>query len=191
MFKPLARQPQADVLSRKSLAESEHVHLFSLCRGIDASSSTQSVWSEKQQYILSLCPWNVLSPKIVSLAACVVTITVCTAFDGWKLIWIKTQLQREGGEKIRRCLLYMETKRGRKSVAKERGQPELAAWACFACTGASVGEGVDRAPQCCLQLSDNSCSERGDVLRVLRHVSLSLHLSFHLSASSFQQSDIR
>lgn len=41
-----------------------------------------------------------------------------------------------------------------------------------------MGEGVDRAPQCCLQLSDNSCSERRDVLRVLRHVSLFPHLSF-------------
>lgn len=73
----------------------------------------------------------------------------------------------------------------------KRGQGERAAGACFACTGASVGEGVDRAPQCCLQLSDNSCSERRDVLRVLRHVSLFLHPSFHLSASSSHRTDIR
>lgn len=83
--------------------------------------------------------------------------------------------------------LYRDKKKG----VEKHGQGERAALACFACTGASVGEGVDRAPQCCLQLSDNSCSERGDVLRVLRHVSLSLHLSFHLSASSFYRADIR
>ncbi len=80
---------------------------------------------------------------------------------------------------------------GDKKGRKKRGQGERAAGAYFACTGASVGEGVDRAPQCCLQLSDNSCSERGDVLRVLRHASLFLHLSPHLSASSFHRTDTR
>lgn len=127
-----------------------------------------------------------LSHLLSIVFVCDVTITMPTTFDDLKLNWIKTQPRREG-QKIRRCLLYTETKK--KKRVEKCGQGERAAWACFACTRVSVREGVDRAPQCCLQLSDNSCSESRDVLRVLRHVSLFLHLSFHLSA--FHRTDIR
>lgn len=154
------------------------------------------VWRKKknQQYIffsLSHSALEMLFPIKLShllriVFVCNVTITEHTTSDGLKLNWIQPVPQREG-QKIRRRRLYRETKRG----LEKRGQGERAAGACFACTGASVGEGVDRAPQCCLQLSDNSCSERRDVLRVLRHVSLFLHLSFHLSASSSHPTDIR
>ena len=153
----------------------------------------QSGLRKNQQYLffsLSVSALETFFPAELShlpraVLVCVVTITGRSALDGLKLIWIKTR--SEGGNK-EVFVIYGETKRG----GKKRGQGERAAWACFACTGASVGEGVDRAPQCCLQLSDNSCSERRDVLRVRRHVSLFPHLSlFHLSASSFHRTDTR
>lgn len=102
---------------------------------------------------------------------------------------MQTLPQRERGLENKEVFLIYGDKK--KRVSEKRGRGERAARACFACTGASAGEGVDRAPQCCLQLSDNSCSERRDVLRVLRHVSLFLHLPFHLSASPSRRTDVR
>lgn len=126
-----------DAYCLKRSTKSEHVEIFS--RGIDASSSTQSIWPEKtqQQYIflsLSVSALEMFFPiklshlqRIVLLR--VVTITERTTFDGLKLIWIKTPLQREsgrereGGENKEVSVIYGD-KKGRKSVAKERGQPE-------------------------------------------------------------------
>ena len=155
-------------------------------QGIYASRTAQSIRSEEKStipffffFFISFCPWNALSRGIVSLAARCVSVC-CNYYRAQCVRWLEIDLNKDsewgGGERENKevFVIYGETKRG----GKKRGQGERAAWACFACTGASVGEGVDRAPQCCLQLSDNSCSERRDVLRVLRHVSLFPHLSF-------------
>lgn len=125
MYRPLARQLQlkADVLSWKSSAESEHVHLFSPVQGelMHLVVHNQSGLKNNNTFSVSALEMFFLIKLSHLHRACVVTITV---FEGWKLIWIKTQLQSEGGEKIRRCLLYTETEKGR----KKRGQGERAAW---------------------------------------------------------------
>lgn len=156
-----------------------NVFIYSPCAGelMHLIANNQSGLENKQNntllFFISLCPWNVLSYKIVSLAVCCVCVS-CKYYRAHYVWWLEIDLNKVGGE-----------------GAGKRGQGERAGCSCFACTGASVGEGVDRAPQCCFQLSDNSCSERGDVLRVMRHVSLFFHLSSHLSASSFHQTDMR
>lgn len=87
-----------------------NVFIYSPCAGelMHLIVNNQSGLENKQNntFFISLCPWNVLSYKIVSLAVfvCLVSITEHTTFDGLKLIWIKS-----GGK-------------GRESVAKERGQ---------------------------------------------------------------------
>lgn len=86
----------------------ECVHLFSLCRGVDASHSEQSIrfGEQTKQYIAFLyqsLPLK-LSHLLSAVFVCLVSITEHTTFDGLKLIWIKS-----GGK-------------GRESAAKERGQ---------------------------------------------------------------------
>lgn len=64
-----------------------------------------------------------LSHLLHFVLVCLVTITEHTTFDGLKMIWIKTLLQIEEGENKEVFVIYGD-KKGRKSVAKERGQPQ-------------------------------------------------------------------
>lgn len=73
-----------------------NVFIYSPCAGelMHLIVNNQSGLENKQNntFFISLCPWNVLSYKIVSLAVfvCLVSITEHTTFDGLKLIWIKS-----------------------------------------------------------------------------------------------------
>ena len=94
-------------------------------------------------FFISLCPWNALFYESVSLAAC------CNYFWATNVCWLEIDLNTdsapERGGDNKEVSAY-----GDKKGAEKCGQGERAAWACFACTGASVGKGVDRKPQCCL-----------------------------------------
>lgn len=84
-------------------------------------ANNQSGLENKQNntllFFISLCPWNVLSYKIVSLAVCCVCVS-CKYYRAHYVWWLEIDLNKVGGE-----------------GAGKRGQGERAGCSCFACTG--------------------------------------------------------
>lgn len=86
-----------------------NVFIYSPCAGelMHLIVNNQSGLENKQNntFFISLCPWNVLSYKIVSLAVCCVCVS-CKYYRAHYVWWLEIDLNKVGGE----------------SVAKERGQ---------------------------------------------------------------------
>lgn len=91
---------------------------------------------------------------------------------------------------MRRCPLCTMTKGKKKKGRKKHGQGERAACSCFACTGGLLWEKELTGRRSAASSSQTTAAQKQETSWGCRHTSLLLlHLSLHLSASSFQQTD--
>lgn len=109
-----------------------------------------------------------LSHLLSAVFVCLVSITEHTTFDGLKLIWIKS-----GGK-------------GRESVAKERGQAAPALHA-----RGLLWEKELTGRRSAASSSQTTAAQKEETCWGWCDVSIFFHLSSHLSASSFHQTDMR